>query len=211
MSSHLRDSCYITLCSLLWSPLCTTQSVLNQRSLQTGNKLLQQNRHASWFPGPLLSECTPSPLWKCRSPPQTGCKPGSWQPARPARGWGGPGRSTSGCSWTSRVENSNLLKLFIKCLLWEELVLFICFLEAWYWRRSSRGRDYWLTYELGLGDQKFLIPFLAPGVMFSYCTWSHFQGCDLERRMCGWYHQDWICNWTELRPLPTLLKFWRAM
>ena len=88
--------------SLLWSPLCTTQSVLNQRSLQTGNKLLQQNRHASWFPGPLLSECTPSPLWKCRSPPQTGCKPGSWQPARPARGWGGPGRSTSGCSWTSR-------------------------------------------------------------------------------------------------------------
>ena len=90
----------------------------------------------------------------------------------------------------------NLFKLFIKCLLWEELVLFICFLKEWCWRRSSRGRDYWLTYELGLGNQKFLIPFLVPGVMLSYCTWSHFQGCNLERRMCDWYHQDWICNWT---------------
>lgn len=39
-------------------------------------------------------------------------------------------------------------------------------------------------------------------------SWSHFQGCSLERAIYCWDHLDCVRDWSPLRPLFTFLRFW---
>lgn len=81
------------------------------------------------------------------------------------------------------------------------------------WRRSPRGCDQ-LTCHLDLGHQRLLNPSLPcpwnlPSASGSHCG-SQLQGRRLKRAMCCWDHLDGVQDWTVLRPLFRLLRFWRV-
>lgn len=63
------------------------------------------------------------------------------------------------------------------------------------------------------GSWRLLTPFPVPwNICFSQYShsWSHFQGCSLERVRCCWDHLVSIGDWIWLRPLCKLLRFWSA-
>ena len=52
-------------------------------------------------------------------------------------------------------------------------------------------------------------PVLGMYLPLAVPQWSRFQGHSLERVRC-WNHLDSICDWTQLRPLYKLVRFWQA-
>ena len=71
----------------------------------------------------------------------------------------------------------------------------------------------WLRVDLRAGPGQWEAPHSFPcprnACSAHYSpTMSCFQGCSLERAMCCWDHPDWICEWTQLRPLQKHSRFW---
>lgn len=74
------------------------------------------------------------------------------------------------------------------------------------WRRSSRGRDCWLTLQVDPGSQR-LLPFpwswkVRP--VWSSHSQGHFQGAAALRVRC--VETIWICDWSPCRPLSKCFK-----
>ena len=61
------------------------------------------------------------------------------------------------------------------------------------WRRSWRGHDNWLTWQLDSSNLRLLTPSPVLG-MYQYIppTISHTSS-SLEKARCCWDHLDWIC------------------
>lgn len=79
------------------------------------------------------------------------------------------------------------------------------------WRRSSRGGDHRLTWELLLVNHMTITPpALSLETIFCPCFQSqtHFQGRSLKTAKCCWGCLDSIQDWSQFKHVYKLLRFW---
>ena len=89
------------------------------------------------------------------------------------------------------------------------------------WKRGWGGCDRWLTQAIRSSSPPPLLPSSSPPLLLSspvlviyvppsaLVAWAISRTHPWESQVC-WDHLDWICDWTLLRPLYKLLRFWRA-
>lgn len=80
------------------------------------------------------------------------------------------------------------------------------------WRRSSRRHDHRSAHELDPGNWRLLTSSSSLESTFSLPSPSQKlpQGSNHETLMWWWDYQDWVRDWTQLRPLYKLLTYWWA-
>ena len=78
----------------------------------------------------------------------------------------------------------------------------------WTWRAIGKDRERtWLSVDQGTWRFPTV---LGVWVLLLSCSHKLFQGYSLEMERWCWGSLDWVCDWTQVRPIFKFLRFWQG-